>query len=162
MKKLYLARHAKSSWTNPNLKDFERPLNQRGLMDASFMGEFLVKENIFLDLFISSPALRAISTAKIIAEKLNYPEARIELNPSAYEASINDLLNIIENIDNQQQSVILFGHNPAFSHLVEYLSGEYIGNLPTSAIAQLQFDSEEWQAISKNSASLLNLWSPKN
>ncbi len=161
MKRLYIARHAKSSWDHPNLEDFERPLNQRGMMDASFMGDFLVKKNIQFDLFISSPANRAISTAKIIAQKINYTEATIIENSSIYESSLKDLLQIIENIDNQHQSIILFGHNPSFSKLIDYLSGEYIGNLPTSGIAQLEFEMDDWKAISKDSGNLLSLWSPK-
>ena len=86
MKKLYLARHAKSSWKNPDLDDYDRPLNKRGIRDAPFIGKKLKEKNILPDLIISSPAIRAITTAKELAAQMGYPEENIILDENIYEA----------------------------------------------------------------------------
>ncbi|MEX2380592.1 MAG: histidine phosphatase family protein, partial [Vicingaceae bacterium] len=130
-KKLYIIRHAKSAWNSPTLKDFDRPLNDRGLNDAPSMGRRLSERKILPDLIIASEANRAQTTARLIAKELNYPESDIQFTKDIYHASIKKMIQIINQIDNQYNTVFLFGHNPTFTELAEYLTDEAYGTLPT-------------------------------
>ena len=116
MKKLYLIRHAKSSWKNLSLDDFERPLNKRGKCDAPFMGELLRAKNILPDLILASSALRAKSTAEIIAKKLKASK-KIVFDADIYEASSSTLESIISSIDDKYNTLFLVGHNPGLNML---------------------------------------------
>ena len=104
IKKLYIIRHAKSDWSDDTLKDFDRPLNKRGLKNAPFMGSLLKNKNINPDLILSSPALRAITTAEIIANRVEYKN-NIETNKSIYETPYSTLEKIIYEIDDKNNSV---------------------------------------------------------
>lgn len=154
MKKIIFVRHAKSSWKNADLSDMERPLNTRGEGDAPKIGDFLKKQGIKADLIISSPANRAFTTAKIIAEKLNYPQAEILQNQNLYVFTyhIASIIEIIKTIDNKNENVLLFGHNPTFSALAYYFSNRFTTELPTCAAVCFQFDVENWYDISKENA----------
>ena len=116
MKKIYLIRHAKSTWKNLSLDDFERPLNKRGKCDTPFMGELLRAKNILPDLILASPALRAKSTAEIIAQKLNVLK-KIHFDANIYEANSNTLESIITQIDDKYNNIFLVGHNPGLNML---------------------------------------------
>ncbi|MCK5032034.1 MAG: histidine phosphatase family protein, partial [Calditrichia bacterium] len=109
MKTLYLLRHAKSSWDNPELDDFERPLNKRGHHDAPLIGNLLEKLNISPDLIISSPAIRASMTARIIADAIKYPLDRIRYDENIYEAGEMDLLEVIYAVDDTVDKLMLVG-----------------------------------------------------
>lgn len=162
MKTLYLIRHAKSSWDNPSLSDFARPLNKRGKNDAPFMGAVLMSKNIVPDQIISSSANRAISTARAIAEKVNFNTNDIIEDEKIYHADIIELLKVINALNNEWNTVFLFGHNPGFTYLAEYLSGEHYGSIPTTGIAGFQFEIEDWNAVSKNSGVNIFFDYPKN
>jgi phosphohistidine phosphatase len=155
-------RHAKSSWDDPSQKDFDRTLNDRGKRDAPEMGKRLKKNGIKPDLIISSPATRAIKTAKEVAKELNYPEKDIVQEFDIYEAKIEDLIHIIRNIGDQYQQVMLFGHNPSFTGLVGYLSNTFIDNLPTAGTVHIQFDIATWKQVTKQSGKLMLFDFPKN
>jgi phosphohistidine phosphatase len=144
MKHLYICRHAKSNQNLPNLKDIDRPLNERGLKDAPQMAEFLLKKNISFDLFISSPAMRAKTTAEIYADMLGYKKDEIQLEQRIYEADINDIIDIIKLIPDNNNHVVIFGHNPAFTYLIEYLTEYEIDNLPTCGIACIEMNINQW------------------
>src|ERR1044072_9796764 len=122
-KKLLLLRHAKSSWDDPSLSDYDRPLNNRGKQNASTMGNFLKKENLIPDLIISSPAKRANKTADIIAKKSGYDKTILE-SKVLYAATIDDYRDVIQNIKNEYKSVLLVGHNPTIEDVVERVAGE--------------------------------------
>ena len=126
MKLLYLARHAKSSWKNMDLSDIDRPLNKRGKKDAPFMGKILSKKGINPDLIISSPAKRARKTALVIAEEISYPINSIQYEDNVYESSSRELLEFVKSIDDEYNSVMIFGHNPGFTMLHNYLCSVYI------------------------------------
>lgn len=160
MKRLFIIRHAKSSWRDSNLTDFDRPLNLRGQNDAPFMGEQLRLKEIRPDLILSSPAIRAKSTAQVIGGKLAYTE-EIVFDRDIYEATLNTLLTVVNNIDNEYETVFLFGHNPGFTHLVEYLSNEIIGNLPTCGVVGIAFDFDDWAMISSNTGNVFLYDYPK-
>lgn len=161
MKTLMLMRHAKSSHDDLSLTDFDRPLNERGKADVEEMGKRLVKNNIKPAVLISSPAKRAFKTAKHIAADLGIKESDICLEYDIYEASIQDLLHIIRNIDDEHRSAMLFGHNPAFTGLVSYLTHTPIENLPTAGIATIAFPLQTWKQVAEKSGELIWLDFPK-
>lgn len=161
MKTLFLIRHAKSDWGDPGLKDFDRPLNERGNKNAPFMGKLLKKEKIFPDLIISSPAKRAITTARKIADEIDYPKNKIVEEPKIYEANVKTLLQIINSLDDENETVFLFGYNPGFTDLLGYLTEANISNIPTCGIAQIEFDSESWKEVSRETGILKSFEYPK-
>jgi len=162
MKRLFVIRHAKSSWDNPNLKDVDRPLNKRGLRDAPRMAKYFKKEYPSIDCLISSPAVRAFTTCKIFAEELNYPESAIDIKEEIYGASVEQMLFTINRLDNRWDTVCLFGHNPTFTYLAEKLADVNIGNLPTCGIVGIEFGVEIWAAVSLGSGEQIIYDFPKN
>src|SRR5215510_15416674 len=112
MKTLFLVRHAKSSWKDRTLPDKERPLNDRGKRDAKEMGERLVQRDARPDLVLSSPARRALTTAKIIARELDYKPKNIVVDDRLYAVDADDLLDVIRKVGGESKRVMLFGHNP--------------------------------------------------
>lgn len=144
MKRLYLVRHAKSSWKDPELDDFDRPLNKRGKRDAPFMGQRLSEANVRPDLIISSPAKRAAKTAKIIAAQIAYPLKKIQWIESLYAAGTLILLQILREIDDSAEQAMLVGHNPGLTLLAELLTSEAVDNIPTSGVFALDLDLGSW------------------
>lgn len=161
MRTLFLIRHAKSSWADPGMSDFDRPLNKRGKMNAPFMGKLLAKENILPDLIISSPAKRAITTAKKIAKEINYKNENILLNEKIYEASEKTLLKIINEISDKNKTVFMIGHNPGFTALLNYLTEENISNIPTCGIVEINFEIDSWKEVSNGMGKLVRFDYPK-
>ena len=159
---MYLIRHAKSSWDNPSLNDFARPLNKRGSNDAPFMGEILLNIKIFPDQIISSSAKRAISTARLIASKIKYDLIDIIEDKKIYHADVNDLLAVINSFKKEWNNVFLFGHNPGLTYLAEYLTDEHYGNIPTTGIVGIQFEIDDWNSVSKNSGTSIFYDYPKS
>lgn len=161
MKKLYLARHAKSSWKHQELDDFDRPLNNRGKRDAPFIGQKLKEKNILPDLIISSPAKRAITTAKELADQIGYPKKNIVEDENIYEAGGGELLTIIQNVDDKYNSVMLVGHNPGFTSVHNYIADQYIDNIPTCSIAFIDLDLDSWKKVEPNTGILVDFEYPK-
>jgi phosphohistidine phosphatase len=159
MKKLFIIRHAKSDWSNPHLKDFDRPLNHRGNKNVPFMGKLLKNNGVFPDLILSSPALRAVSTAKLLAKEINYKN-EIELNENIYETDYQTLLDIIRNVSDKNKTVFIIGHNPGLSNLVDYICPINL-DMPTCAIVELDFNTPSWESISKENATLASYEYPK-
>tara|TARA_B110000046_G_scaffold28052_1_gene28731 strand:+ start:25859 stop:26350 length:492 start_codon:yes stop_codon:yes gene_type:complete len=149
LKKLYIVRHAKSSWVNAQLKDFDRPLNDRGLAAASEMGDRLLKAGIFPDVIISSPALQALTTAKLIANRFKNKIDIIE-ESELYQASTFLLLNIVNRLSDKFDNVFLVGHNPGLTDFAEYLSNEQFGNIQTASLVGIQFDFDSLDLVSSS------------
>ena len=147
MKTLFLVRHAKSSWDNAALPDNERPLNERGERDAPRMGKRLVSRGVKPDILISSPALRAHSTAVRIAAEIGYPKDDIQVNDKLYFNGANGMLDVIRSLIPRVGSAMLFGHNPNMTLLINDLANTTIGNVPTCGIAEIKFDIESWKEI---------------
>ena len=147
MKRLYLIRHAKSSWKHPELADFDRPLNKRGKRDAPRMGKRLRKHHAKPDLIISSPAKRALKTAKIIAKEIGFPVKAIATNEAIYTADTSLLLNVIQRIEDSFDCVMLFGHNPALTMLANYLTSYRVENMPTCSIFCVDFEINSWKEV---------------
>ncbi|WP_163410325.1 SixA phosphatase family protein [Flavobacterium ajazii] len=148
MKNLILIRHAKSSWEAP-LKDFDRPLMKRGILDAhnvsGAISKFLPKTYTIW----SSTAARATETAIIFAQNLSYPLESILFKDELYTFDERHLEKVIKSCDNSLESVILFGHNEAITNFVNKFGDVFIDNVPTSGFVSLQFDSESWDTIDK-------------
>ena len=161
MKILYLNRHAKSSWENNNLSDFDRPLNKRGKSDAPFMGKILSKTVKKPDLIYSSPANRAITTARIISDCFKYNVKNIVEDEKIYESAVSSILKIINNTDDEYETIMIFGHNPTFTMLSNYLSDKSIINIPTSGFVQIDFDLKSWSEIEGGTGKLILFEYPK-
>lgn len=161
MKTLYLVRHAKSSWKDASLPDHDRPLNKRGEEDAPRMGKRLARRRPKPGLIISSSAVRAKTTAKLLATEIGYPKANIVVDKLIYEAELRDLVSIIRGLDNNVDCVMLVGHNPAFTLLVNSLAQCDIANVPTCGLAVLSFDMDSWNDIDRVSGELLDFDYPK-
>jgi phosphohistidine phosphatase len=161
MLQLSLIRHAKSSWQDAGLRDFDRPLNARGLRDAPMMGKRVADHGITFDQVITSPALRALSTARLIAAQLDYPETAIQPLQQLYDASVGNLLQCVQSLDSQHHRIALVAHNPGLTGLCNFLSGEAIVNLPTCAVAVIEFPLDDWQAVYRESGNLKMLLTPK-
>ena len=160
MKTLYLARHAKSSWKNPELMDIDRPLNKRGKKDAPFMGKALNDKGIKPDLIVTSPANRARLTAESIAKEIGYKKKDIVLNEDLYEFSSTGFIEVIQHFDSEFNSVIMFGHNPGFTALNNNLTDQYIDNIPTCGIVCIQFDLQ-WNEIESHTGKTQFFMYPK-
>jgi len=145
MKILYLIRHAKSSWENQEISDYERELNPRGKQDAPLMAKIIKQKNIKPDLIISSSAVRAITTAKIFADALNYPIENIIADEYIYEAGLKELMEVVRSIDDNKSLVLLFGHNPGISAFGNLLGSEYISDMPTCSIVGLELNINSWK-----------------
>ena len=156
---LTLVRHAKSSWGDSDMHDFDRPLNDRGFTITPKMAKRLADANYVVDAIISSPAMRAITTAEIIAKEIRHDV--VEQNIEIYNAEINALLALVNSLDDALTSVMLVGHNPGFTMLCNYLSNSRIDNMPTCSIAQIQFDADSWKAIVEHSGKLIDFDYPK-
>jgi len=159
MKKLYIIRHAKSDWNDESLDDYDRPLNSRGLKDAPLMGKFLKSKNIKPDLIVSSPALRAITTAQLIAKEVDYEKA-ITPNQYIYEAYVTALQEIVEYLHDSNQSVFLVGHNPGVSALA-YMLCDSKENFSTCAILEIEFSCNSWMDASKENSKIISYEYPK-
>jgi phosphohistidine phosphatase len=161
-KELLLVRHAKSCWDDPYLDDHDRPLNDRGFRNAPDMGKRLQGRGILPEVWISSTALRAITTAKIIAEQVGFPPDQIQRSKDLYHASATELQGFIAGLDDAIGSAILFGHNPGMTSLVANLYGLPIDNLPTSGVVHLQFNENTWSAVSSAPPARAYFDFPKN
>jgi phosphohistidine phosphatase len=161
MKTLILVRHAKSSWDNPNNADFQRTLNSRGLREAPFMGEILQKKGIKPDLILSSPAIRAFTTAGFYADALGYPRNKIITKELIYDRGPREIIYMLNEIDDTLDMVMLFGHNPDLSSLSNYLCNFEEGNLPTCGTVCIDFDIDIWANVGEEKGKLRFYESPK-
>ena len=161
MKKLFIVRHAKSSWDNPNLDDFDRPLNKRGKKSAPEMGRRLLNKKIFPDLMITSPAKRASATASRIAEVVSFPRKNIIKESKFYEASISDFLSVLRTIDDDVDTLMIFSHNPGLTDLSNFLSDSDIYNIPTCGVVEVELDIASWSEIGKNTGKMVWFDYPK-
>jgi phosphohistidine phosphatase len=150
MKTLYLLRHAKSSWKYPALDDFERPLNKRGRRDAPIMGAVLKELKVAPDLILSSPANRAATTARTIAQKIDYPLEKIRYSETIYEFGEDNLIKVIQDTDEKVDTLMLVGHNPALTELANYVGDQPIGNIPTCGLFCARLDIKSWSQIREN------------
>ena len=145
MKRLVLIRHAKSSWKNPGLRDFDRPLNKRGKADAPEIGRRLAQRSLMPDRLLSSPAKRAIRTAEIIADAIGFPAGRISHMDRLYGAGAADLMGILRELDDGDDIVYLVGHNPGLTDLINSICSDFLDNLPTCGVFCADFEISSWK-----------------
>jgi phosphohistidine phosphatase len=162
MHRLTLLRHAKSSWDDPSLDDFHRPLNGRGRRNAPEMGRRLRDSSQTPDLLISSPATRAITTARMAAREMAYPEARIVEERGLYHAGAGEILRIVQSLETLARHVMLVGHNPGFTDLANRLSAVRIDNMPTASLFCVDFEIEQWSDAAAGEARFVYFDFPKN
>jgi phosphohistidine phosphatase len=145
MKTLLLLRHAKSSWKDTEARDFDRPLNQRGLKAAPAIGRLIRKRKLQPDLVVSSPAERARQTTQLVIEAAGL-KTELRYDERIYEASVARLLGVVSELDDEAGIVMLVGHNPGFEELLEVLTGE-AHKMPTAALACLELNIEKWNKV---------------
>ncbi|MFD3001376.1 SixA phosphatase family protein [Pontibacter toksunensis] len=162
MKTLYIVRHAKSSWEFEELSDHDRPLNKRGRSDASLMGQELAARDVQPNLIISSPAVRALTTATLVGKELGYDADDIVLDERVYGAGKEDLLQVVQEAPADVDYLMLVGHNEAISDFANMITPEQVSRLPTTGVVVLEFNCESWHDISKDNANLLFYDFPKN
>ncbi len=161
LKHLTLVRHAKSSWRFPALVDHDRPLNRRGERDAPEMGRRLAERDGTPDLVLSSPALRALTTAQVITDVIGYAAEKIVVDVRIYEADVSGLLSVLMETDDEIGHVMVFGHNPAMTGLVNRLSSTWLDNLPTCGMAVFQFAIDRWGQLGDSPAVHVDIDYPK-
>ena len=161
-KRLLICRHAKSSWLDTSLNDFDRPLNKRGERDAPEMGRRLLQRGVRPDLIMTSPAARALGTAVHYAGQLGYPLEQVQPNPILYTATVPVLIKIVQEMEPQVNTLLLVGHNPESTALANTLGGLAIDNIPTSGIVALEFAMLSWQELAAGMGTLLFFDFPKN
>jgi phosphohistidine phosphatase len=146
MRSLFLVRHAKASHDSPTGSDRDRPLDRRGEADAQTMGRRLAHCHVKPDLIVSSPALRAQATARLIAEELGVKHRHLVVDDRLYAASPKALLEVIHELEGKVDCAMLVGHNPEFAELAYRLSGT-ITEMPTCAVAEFRFDTPSWSDV---------------
>jgi len=159
MRILYLLRHAKSSWADATLRDFDRPLKKRGREAAERVGLRMASENLSNPLIICSPAVRTRETAEIVLTSANlHVEPRFD--ERIYEASLRELVQIVTEIADDRDVVIMIGHNPGFEELLSFLTGEY-RRMPTCALAKVGIGDVSWKDVRAGEGSLEWFIAPK-
>jgi len=148
MKTLILVRHGKSSWQY-NVSDRDRPLLPRGINDGLLISEKWALEDVTVDFIYSSPANRALHSATIFLRKMDFSLEQFQLSNSLYDFSGDSVLQFIKELDNDLETVMIFGHNHAFTHIANSLGNTYIENVPTTGLVQMQFGIERWSDIDK-------------
>jgi phosphohistidine phosphatase len=161
-KQLLLVRHGKSEWGNAHLADFDRPLNPRGHRNAPEMASRLLNKQFTPQVIVSSPALRAITTARHFSQVWNIPENHLAEDPNIYEAGTKALLKVVNELDNQYDKVALFGHNPGFTDFANYLTNAGIYNIPTCGTVLIEFLTNDWKEVSHSTGSPILFDYPKS
>ncbi|MFT4831065.1 MAG: phosphohistidine phosphatase [Psychroserpens sp.] len=148
MKTLILVRHGKSSWEY-QVGDQDRPLQERGINDGHLVGSELKSKQIKIDAAFSSPANRALHTCMIVLRKLDFPLHNLEITKELYDFSGEDVLRFVRNLDNKYETVLIFGHNYAFTHVANSLGSKPVENVPTTGMVQINFKEDRWDSITK-------------
>lgn len=161
MKRLYFVRHAKAENEIFGHKDFDRELAYKGQVDAPRIAQNVAQNSERPQLLVSSAAARAVQTSILFAEQLGYSKADVVLNDAIYDASARTLLNVVNSFDDNFDCIMMFGHNPSFSHLVEYVTKDVIGKIPTCGVVFVQFEVACWGLVSANTASIKATWFPE-
>lgn len=153
MKRLIFVRHGKSSWDSP-VEDKERPLKERAYKDANHViSAFKAHLDFPVEVF-SSPAKRAKTTAELFKTRLNIEDQHFHIKPQLYTFNANEVFDFIKKLDDKYNNVMLFGHNPAYTELVNRLGSSPMDNLPTTGLVSIGFEIESWKLIQKGETHL--------
>lgn len=162
MKQLLLIRHGKSDWRSLSTTDFGRPLNHRGNKNAPVMAKRILERGFAPQYLVSSPAVRAFSTAKHFAKIWGFVPNDIRLEEPVYEADKEALLTLVNNFKNNFNRIAVFGHNPGMTDFANYLCDAGISNIPTTGVVIIDFDADDWAEISYHTGTMLSFDFPKN
>jgi phosphohistidine phosphatase len=147
---LHVVRHAKSSWDFDGTADIDRTLKEKGIRNAYSVSRKMKLSNPVPEKILTSPATRALHTAVIFARVFEYPLSKLEINQTLYESSAGSITDMLRALDENIKSVMIFGHNPDFTELVNTFIKSPIENLPTSGAATLEFNAARWKDINRN------------
>lgn len=159
MKRLFVLRHAKSSWTDSELADFDRPLNDRGLEAAPFMGRLMADRNLTPDIILGSPAKRARQTAELLKDAADW-EAELKFDDAIYEASPITLCRVVADLPNEIGSAMVVGHNPGMEGFIRILTGR-LEPMSTASLAIIDLAVDEWSRVEAGTGRLVEVIRPK-
>ena len=159
MKKLIIIRHSKSSWKDLSLEDFHRPLNKRGKTDGPIMANFLSSKINKICFLHSSSSVRTFETSKFFIDRIKFDQ--IKYDDSLYHSSSFSILNLIRNYSDNFSSAAIIAHNPGLTNLINELTNIDLDNLPTTGIAEIDFNCIKWNDISLNNGNLIQIKFPK-
>jgi phosphohistidine phosphatase len=162
MKTLILVRHAKSSWDEAGLSDSERPLNERGKKDAPDMARRLRKRGLSIDRFVSSPAERALRTARYFVKEFDSSKDDIQIEKMLYGALPAQFNSIVTALKDKWETAAIFSHNPGITAYANTLTTVSTDNIPTCGIFGVQADVESWKDFAKAEKRFLFYDYPKN
>lgn len=154
MKTIYIVRHAKSSWEYQGIKDMDRPLKKRGINDAYLVSAILKEKIPKPDAFITSSAIRALSTAVVFCNNFGFPLSNLKINRSLYNFSDGYLVKTIKALDDEFDSAIVFSHDHGINDFVNKFGSESIAHVPTCGVIGIQFDNNHWKSIKKGTTVL--------
>ena len=160
MKQIYILRHAKSSWKNLNLNDFDRPLAKRGINDSIKLNNFIKKNNYDLEKVICSNAKRAKDTFDLVADSFNFSIDSVEYRDDLYYGNTNTIVNLLKGLDSNIKNILIVGHNPSLHSLVEQLTTKKIYKFSTCSLAIVSFE-ESWDRITDESCDINLYIKPK-
>ena len=161
MKTVYLVRHAKSSWDYPHLDDRDRPLKGRGIRDAHLMADYVAEQTDVTPTLYASPATRALHTAMIFARHFQISLDAVRVQEELYESTAERVRTFLRGLPQNEDAVMIFGHNPTFEEFIDQCLHQPLGHVPTAAVACLHFPVEAWQDLDFD-AELLFFDFPKN
>ena len=161
MKTLYLVRHAKSSWKDTSLRDHDRPLNKRGRVDAPKMAEYLKQKIACPDVFVSSPSRRTQDTAICFLYAFGQSTEDIKIDEDLFHGDENDIENVVQSLPENDETAMLFLHNPGITDYANELTKENIFNIPTCGVIGIGLETNDWQEINKCRAKKLFYFCPK-
>ncbi|RYY86525.1 MAG: histidine phosphatase family protein [Chitinophagaceae bacterium] len=162
MKTLLLVRHAKSSWDDITMKDFDRPLNERGKKDAPEMAERVKEHGIKITHFVASPAKRAKRTARFFAEAFGFAKEDIKLVDALYDPSVQAFVDAVAALPDEQDTVAIFSHNPTITEYVNSLTNVRVDDMPTCGVFAVGMDEKSWSAFASADKQFLFFDYPKN
>lgn len=165
---LTLFRHAKSAWENPGLKDFDRPLSERGLKAAPRMGAFMVAHDLQPDLILASPSKRTTATCALALEEFPAPPP-VRFEKVLYLASPTTIINLVKELPDNIRHAMVVGHNPGLHELALQLAGSGPRDLmtrlklkfPTAALAEIHFSEKRWVDLQAGAGKLVRFVVPR-
>jgi len=160
MKTILFARHAKSNWNEAGISDFERPINEKGESDVHKMAKYLQQCGYLIHEILSSDATRAVTTAEEYKKHLT-PDMPVVLNHSIYQATHLDIIEIIKTLSEKKSTVMIVGHNPTMTDIVNYYTEDDVIDMPSCSVAIVQFEASNWNDLKTGSGDLLAFEYPK-
>ncbi|MCX7987644.1 MAG: histidine phosphatase family protein [Bacteroidales bacterium] len=149
MKILHILRHGKSSWDYPGIDDLDRPLIERGIKNAISTGTYLFETYGQPSLIITSPAIRALHTAILIARSCGVPYGKVVIDERIYESYSSSIIEVVEELPSNYESIVVVGHNPMLTEFCNLFLPDYLENLPTSGLVTLTFDIKTWSIVNQ-------------